>query len=78
MCLGCLDEDEPPATRREFLATALQLTAASALGATAVADAAARVWDIDARGLTIDNAGTLLPAIRAVRTPLVDALRDTE
>ena len=36
MCLGCLDDDEPPATRREFLATALQLTAASALGATAV------------------------------------------
>ena len=35
MCLGCLDDDEPPATRREFLATALQLTAASALGATA-------------------------------------------
>ena len=62
MCLGCLDEDEPPATRREFLATALQLTAASALGATAVADAAARVWDIEARGLTIDNGGTLLPA----------------
>lgn len=62
MCLGCLDEDEPPATRREFLATALQLTAASALGATAVADAAARVWDIDAYGLTVDNGGTLLPA----------------
>jgi len=62
MCLGCLDDDEPPATRREFLATALQLTAASALGATAVADAAARVWDIEARGLTVDNAGTLLPA----------------
>ncbi|GFE78318.1 hypothetical protein GCM10011487_03180 [Steroidobacter agaridevorans] len=68
MCLGCLDEDEPPATRREFLATALQLTAASALGATAVADAAARVWDIEARGLTVDNAGTLLPAY--VATPM--------
>jgi dienelactone hydrolase len=66
MCLGCLDDDEPPATRREFLATALQLTAASALGATAVADAAARVWDIDARGFTVDNAGTLLPAYVAV------------
>jgi len=67
MCLGCLDEDEPPATRREFLATALQLTAASALGAASVADAAApvRVWDIDARGFTIDNAGTLLPAYQA-------------
>ena len=68
MCLGCLDEDEPPATRREFLATALQLTAASALGATAVANAAARVWDIEARGLTVDNAGTLLPAY--VATPM--------
>lgn len=66
MCLGCLDEDEPPATRREFLATALQLTAASALGAASVADAAARVWDIEGRGLTIDNAGTLLPAYQAV------------
>lgn len=62
MCLGCLDDDEPPATRREFLAAALQLTAVSALGATAVADAAARVWDIEARGLTVDNDGTLLPA----------------
>jgi dienelactone hydrolase len=68
MCLGCLDEDEPPATRREFLATALQLTAASALGATAVADAAARVWDIEAHGLTVDNGGTLLPAYLA--TPM--------
>lgn len=68
MCLGCFDEDEPPATRREFLATALQLTAASALGATAVADAAARVWDIEGRGLTVDNAGTLLPAY--VATPV--------
>jgi dienelactone hydrolase len=66
MCLGCLDEDEPPATRREFLTTALHLTAASALGATAVADAAARVWDIEANGLTIDNAGTLLPAYQAI------------
>lgn len=66
MCLGCLDEDEPPATRREFLATALQLTAASALGATTVAGAAARVWDIEGRGFTVDNAGTLLPAYVAV------------
>ena len=68
MCLGCLDDDEPPATRREFLATALQLTAASALGATAIAEADARVWDIEARGLTVDNAGTLLPAY--VATPM--------
>ena len=66
MCLGCFDEDESPATRREFLATALQLTAASAFGATAVADAAVRVWDVEARGITVDNAGTLLPAYTAV------------
>lgn len=67
MCLGCFDEDsESPTTRREFLASALRVTAVSALGATAVADAAARVWDIDARGLTIDNAGVLLPAYMAV------------
>lgn len=66
MCLGCIDEDESPATRREFLATALQLTAASALGATTMADAAAQVWDIEGRGLTVDNAGTLLPAYTAV------------
>lgn len=67
MCLGCIDEDrESPPTRRDFIATALQLTAASALGTTAVADAAARVWDIEGRGLTIDNAGTLLPAYTAV------------
>lgn len=66
MCLGCIDDSESPPTRREFLATALQLTAVSALGATGVADAAARVWDIEAKGLTVDNAGTLLPAYTAV------------
>ncbi len=70
MCLGCNDDNESPSTRREFLATALQLTAASALGASALANAAAstaaRVWDIDARGLNIDNDGTLLPAYTAV------------
>ncbi|MDY6944312.1 MAG: dienelactone hydrolase family protein [Pseudomonadota bacterium] len=66
MCLGCFDEDEPPATRREFLATALRLTAASAFGATAIADAAIRVWDVEARGVTVENAGTLLPAYTAV------------
>lgn len=73
MCLGCIDDDhELPATRRDFLATALQLTAASALGASAVAEAAApapapaRVWDVEARGFTVDNAGTLLPAYQAV------------
>lgn len=66
MCLGCIDEDEPPATRREFLAAALHLTAASALGATAVADAATRVWDVEARGITVDNAGSLLPAYTAL------------
>lgn len=66
MCLGCIDDNESPSTRRDFLATALQLTAASALGSTAVVNAAARVWDIEARGFTIDNAGTLLPAYTAV------------
>ncbi|WP_129781298.1 dienelactone hydrolase family protein [Peristeroidobacter soli] len=66
MCLGCLDEDEPPATRREFLATALQLTAASALGATTVVEAATQVWDIEASGLTVENGATLLPAYQAI------------
>lgn len=62
MCLGCNDEDETDsATRRDFLAAALQLTAVSAFGATAVAGAAS-IRDIDARGLTVDNEGTLLPA----------------
>lgn len=76
MCLGCFDDDEsPPATRREFLATALQLTAASALGTASVANAAARVWDIEARGLTVDNEGTLLPAYSAV--PMGAANRTT-
>jgi dienelactone hydrolase len=62
MCLGCNDEDESDsATRRDFLAAALQLTAVSALGATAAAGAAS-IRDIDARGMTVDNEGTLLPA----------------
>lgn len=67
MCLGCIDETEPAATRRDFLAAALQVTAASALGAAAVADAT-NVWDIEAKGFTIDNAGTLLPAYTAAPT----------
>lgn len=75
MCLGCIDDDEPPATRREFLAAALHLTAASALGATAVANAAVRVWDIEGTGLTVDNAGVLLPAYTAV--PIGAANRTT-
>lgn len=76
MCLACIDDnDSPPATRREFLSTALQLTAASALGATTLANAAIRVWDIEARGLTVDNAGTLLPAYTAV--PIGAANRTT-
>lgn len=75
MCLGCFDDSESPPTRREFLATALQLTAASALGTTAVANAAAQVWDIEGRGFTIDNAGTLLPAYTAV--PIGAANRTT-
>lgn len=66
MCLGCIDDSESPPTRREFLATALQLTAVSALGTTAVGQAAVRVWDIEARGLNVENAGTLLPAYTAV------------
>ncbi|HEY5760813.1 MAG TPA: dienelactone hydrolase family protein [Steroidobacter sp.] len=46
----------------------MQLTAASAFGATSIAEAAApiRVWDTEARGQTIDNAGALLPAYQAV------------
>lgn len=66
MCLGCIDDNESPSTRREFLATALQLTAATAFSTKAVANTAAIVWDIDARGLTIDNGGVLLPAYTAV------------
>ncbi|MET0535928.1 MAG: dienelactone hydrolase family protein [Steroidobacter sp.] len=66
MCLGCNDDDEieSAATRREFLTTALGLTAATALGAS-VAEAAVNVVDIEARGLTIDNEGVLLPAYTA-------------
>lgn len=76
MCLGCIDDnDAPPPTRREFLAKALQLTAVSALGKTALANAAIRVWDIEAQGLTVDNAGTLLPAYTAV--PMGAANRTT-
>jgi dienelactone hydrolase len=75
MCLGCFDDSESPSTRREFLATALQLTAASALGTTAIADAAVRVWDIEAREIAIDNAGALLPVYTAV--PMGAANRTT-
>lgn len=68
MCLGCNDDnhdekDAEPATRREFLTTALGLTAATALGSTAAE--AANIWEIEARGLTIDNEGVLLPAYTA-------------
>jgi dienelactone hydrolase len=65
MCLGCNDDDHEAATRREFLTTALKLTAATALGATSVAGAAINVSDIEAKGLTIDNEGVLLPAYTA-------------
>src|SRR5690606_18987910 len=76
MCPGCIDDnDSPPSTRREFLAKALQLTAASALGTAAMANAAIRVWDVDAKGHTVDNAGTLLPAYTAV--PMGAANRTT-
>lgn len=68
MCLGCNDDDldkntGDSATRRQFLQTALGLTAASALGT--VANAAVNIWEIEARGLTIDNEGVLLPAYLA-------------
>lgn len=76
MCLGCIDDDEPPATRREFLAAALHLTAATALGmTTTVADAAAQMWEVEARGFNVENAGTLLPAYTAV--PMGAANRTT-
>jgi dienelactone hydrolase len=64
MCLGCNDDKEgDSATRREFLTTALGLTAATALGT--VAEAAVSVLEIEARGLTLDNEGVLLPAYSA-------------
>lgn len=68
MCLGCNDDEHnaDSATRRDFLTTALGLTAVGALGS--VADAAINVWDIEARGLTVDNDGVLLPAYMA--TPM--------
>jgi dienelactone hydrolase len=65
MCLGCNDDDNngETATRRKFLATALGLTAVSTLGT--VADAAISIFEIVAKGLTIDNEGVLLPAYTA-------------
>jgi dienelactone hydrolase len=68
MCLGCNDDnhdekDAESATRREFLTTALGLTAA-AFGGTA-AEAAVSLLEIEAKGLTIDNEGVLLPAYTA-------------
>src|ERR1044072_9110892 len=65
MCLGCNDDNNngESATRREFLTTALGLTAATALGP--VADAAVTFFEIEAKGLTIDNEGVLLPAYTA-------------
>lgn len=75
MCLGCNDDDTDgdSATRREFLTTALGLTAATALGP--VADAAINVFEIEAKGLTIDNEGVLLPAYTA--TPVGGMNRTT-
>lgn len=76
MCLGCNDDDiESAATRREFLSKALGLTAATALGAASVAEAAVNVWDIEARGLNVDNEGVLLPAYTAA--PIGTANRTT-
>ena len=73
MCLGCNDDDTQMPTRREFLAGALGLTAATALGT--VAEAAINIREIDARGLTIENEGVLLPAYTA--TPVGAANRTT-
>lgn len=65
MCLGCNDDDNDgeSATRRQFLTKALGLTAATAFGT--VADAAVNFFEIEAKGLTIDNEGVLLPAYTA-------------
>jgi dienelactone hydrolase len=68
MCLGCNDDnhddnDANSATRRQFLTTALGLTAATAFGT--VADAAVNFFEIEAKGLTVDNEGVLLPAYTA-------------
>lgn len=63
MCLGCNDDESEPATRRDFLASALGLTV-SALATGGIARAAT-VRDIEAKGLTVDNQGTLLPAYTA-------------
>ena len=78
MCLGCNDEDHDTndgdsATRRHFLTSALGLTAATALGS--VAEAAASISEIEAKGLTIDNEGVLLPAYMA--TPIGATNRTT-
>ena len=75
MCLGCNDDnnDGDSATRREFLTTALGLTAATAFGT--VANAAVNIFEIEAKGLTIDNEGVLLPAYTA--TPVGGLKRTT-
>lgn len=77
MCLGCNDTHEDKnseaATRREFLSIALGLTAATTLGS--VAEAAITVWEIEGKGLTIDNEGVLLPAYTA--TPVGGMKRTT-
>ena len=68
MCLGCNDDnhddkDADSATRRDFLTAALGLTAAATLGTAA--EAAINISEIEAKGLTIDNDGVLLPAYMA-------------
>jgi len=63
MCLGCNDDNDL-ATRRDFLAAALKLTAATTLGAAPLAGAAI-FREIEARGLTVENEGVLLPAYTA-------------
>lgn len=79
MCLGCNYDDNhddkiaDSATRRDFLRTALGVTAASAFGTAA--EATVNVWDIQAKGLTVENEGVLLPAYTA--EPLGVAQRTT-
>lgn len=78
MCLGCNDDAHDDktgdsATRREFLTTALGLTAATVLGPAA--DAAINIWEIDAKGFNVENDGVLLPAYTA--TPVGGLNRTT-
>lgn len=77
MCLGCNDDESDSPARREFLAKALQWTAVSAFGGSAAVAGATStsIRDIDARGLNVDNEGTLLPAY--VAAPIGSDTRTT-